>query len=120
MVLTAYFVLPGEPGFLVTIASAMRKHCRQLDISVGISGPHDFAVRLARVRLARQSVHRIPHPTFVTIAKRPSCEGGTAGINNAVSTARRSEIFLAGRLDSVFENLPDGQISDRTAALFSG
>ena len=29
--------LPGEPGFLATIVSAMRKHCRQLDASVGTS-----------------------------------------------------------------------------------
>ena len=27
--------------------------------------------------LRRRRVHRIPHPTFVTTAKRPSCEGGT-------------------------------------------
>jgi hypothetical protein len=26
------------------------------------------------------SVHRIPHPTFVTIAKRPSCEAGRRGL----------------------------------------
>jgi hypothetical protein len=37
--------LPGEPGFLATIAGAMRKHCRRLDTSVGVSGRHDFAVR---------------------------------------------------------------------------
>jgi hypothetical protein len=35
-------------------------------------GRYDFAVRLKRVRLARQSVHRIPRPTSVTIAIRPS------------------------------------------------
>jgi hypothetical protein len=44
----------------------------KLDISVEISGPRGLAVRLKRVRLPRQSVHRIPHPTSVTIAKRPS------------------------------------------------
>jgi hypothetical protein len=27
--------------------------------------------------LRRNRVHRIPHPTFVTIAKRPSYRGGT-------------------------------------------
>jgi hypothetical protein len=37
--------LPGEPGLFATIVSAMRKHCRQLDISFGMSGPHAFAVR---------------------------------------------------------------------------
>jgi hypothetical protein len=53
-------------------------HCHQLDASVGASEPHDFAVRFSASRLARRSVHRIPHPTFVTIAKRPSYRGGTA------------------------------------------
>ena len=45
---------------------------RELDASVGASGPHGFAVRLARARLSR--ARRPPHPiaTFVTIATRPS------------------------------------------------
>jgi hypothetical protein len=65
-------VLSPVIGLFVTVAGAMRKHCRQLDISVEMSGPHDFAVRLARDRRSHQSVHRIPRPTFVTTAKRPS------------------------------------------------
>ena len=36
-----------------------------------MSGPHDFAVREARFRQPRAHVHRVPRPTFVTIAKRP-------------------------------------------------
>jgi hypothetical protein len=47
-----------------------------LDISVGISGPHDFAVRLQpRPSGDIACVHRIAHPTFVTVAKRPSYSG---------------------------------------------
>jgi hypothetical protein len=38
----------------------MRKHYRQLDISVGISGPHGFAVRFNALR--RGAVRRPPHP----------------------------------------------------------
>src|ERR1043166_7120073 len=34
--------------------------------SIGGSGPHDFAVRAARLVIARIRVHRIPLPTFVT------------------------------------------------------
>jgi hypothetical protein len=45
MVLTAYFVLAPETGLVVSVTGAMRQHCRQLDISVGLSGPHDFTVR---------------------------------------------------------------------------
>src|SRR5437016_14561387 len=33
----------------------------ELDASIGASGPHDFAVRVTRVRLAR--IPRPPHPT---------------------------------------------------------
>jgi len=54
------------------------KHHRQLDASVGAPGPYDFAVRDIVIRLLTRRVHRIPRPTFVTIAKRPSCEHGMA------------------------------------------
>src|SRR5271167_5080865 len=50
---------------------------RKLDTSVGVSGRHDFAVRPAPFVIRRMSVHRIPRPTFVTIAKRPSKGRGT-------------------------------------------
>jgi hypothetical protein len=49
---------------------------RQLDTGVRVSGPHDFSVRVSAVRLWHHRVHRIPRPTFVTIAKRPFCLGG--------------------------------------------
>ena len=61
---------------------------------------------------ARPRVHRIPHSTFVTIAIRPSDRGGTAGINKAVSSKRRSEIFFTEGLDRCGVrrgfDLPDG------------
>jgi hypothetical protein len=44
---TASFELSLVIGLFVTIISATHKHCRQLDISVEMSGPHDFAVRLS-------------------------------------------------------------------------
>ncbi len=37
--------LPGAPGCLATVASETRKRLRQLNTSVGVSGPRDFAVR---------------------------------------------------------------------------
>jgi len=72
MVLTVYSALSPVIGLFVTVVGAMRKHRRQRDISVEISGPRGLAVRPERARLARQGVHRIPHPTLVTTAKRPS------------------------------------------------
>jgi len=46
MVLTVSFVLSPVTGFLATVASGII--FRELDASIGASGPHDFAVRLAR------------------------------------------------------------------------
>jgi len=60
--------LPSDRAFL-PLSSAV---ARQFDASVGASGPHDFAVRFSAVRYRPIGVHRIPRPTFVTIAKRPS------------------------------------------------
>jgi len=53
--------LPGESGFLATIAGAMRNITRQLDASVEASGPHDFAVRNAAPFVSRHG-SRPPHP----------------------------------------------------------
>ena len=75
MVLTACFVLsPVRPGFVVTVAL---RHLAKRGTCIGAPGPHDFAVRDSLIRLVRHRVHRIPLPTSVTIAKRPSCGSET-------------------------------------------
>src|ERR1700722_6643176 len=61
--------------------------------------------------LKAQKTSTASRPTFVTIAIRPLCQGGTAGITKAVSTKSRNEIFLLAPLDSDFAKLPIGQIS---------
>src|ERR1700730_17457942 len=71
MVLTAYFVLSPVTGLFCHRRLAGMLPAK-LAASVGASGPHDFAVRVGAVRRQRLRVHRIPLPTFVTIAKRPS------------------------------------------------
>jgi hypothetical protein len=81
MVLTAYFVLFPAIGLSCHRRRRDAKHRRQLDASVETSEPHDFAVRAAPFVFQRTRVHRIPRPTFVTIAKRPS---------NRARDARRS------------------------------
>jgi hypothetical protein len=81
-VLTVFFALSLGTGLSCPIIG---ETSRQLDTSVGVSGPRDFSVR---VRISRPRkicaltcrVHRIPPSTFVTIAKRPSCESGTRGM----------------------------------------
>jgi hypothetical protein len=70
--------LPGVPGLIATIARATRKRRRELDTSVGVSGPHGLAVRkrIVRPRSPRErcapSRPPLPASTSVTTADRPS------------------------------------------------
>jgi hypothetical protein len=48
MVLTAYFVLSPVTGLFATVVA--RENSRELDASIGASGPHGFAVRSERIR----------------------------------------------------------------------
>jgi hypothetical protein len=90
---------------------------RQLDASVGASGPHDFAVR----KLARSSVApprpSHPNPTFVTIAKRPLCVGRDSERCRSDLGQKRMGIFLRRGLDRQMGDLPDGQNQHRRRAL---
>jgi hypothetical protein len=64
--------LPGEPGFLATVAPEKRWLLKSL---IPASGYQDAATSPSakRALVSRAlPVHRIPHPTFVTIAIRPS------------------------------------------------
>jgi hypothetical protein len=83
---TTYFVISPVIGLFATVTRVMRsdityvmrRHHREFDASIGASGPHDFVVRF-RPRSSR-ALPRPSHPapTFLTIAKRPSCENRTA------------------------------------------
>ena len=100
MVLTAYFVLAPETGLVVSVPSATRKRRHQVDISVGISGPHDFAVRDNTPRRECDQRPPLPDPTFVT-TRTPLIPGyGIARVNKSASTKPRSEIFSFGDMDS--------------------
>jgi hypothetical protein len=73
MVLTVSFVISPVTGLSCHRRQRDARHRRQFDASVGASGPHDFAVREVSAFVSRATrVHRIPRPTFVTIAIRPS------------------------------------------------
>ena len=111
MVLTVSFVLSPETG--LSCLRRRRNIIRRLDASVGASGPHDFAVRKARVLVRNAAcVHRIP-PTSVTIAKRPSVGTGRFG-SIAVSTKPPSEKYFAGGLDTKQVICPSGSHANRT------
>jgi hypothetical protein len=76
---TAYTCSRRCTGLVSHRRSAQR--LAELDPSVGETRPHDFAVRIGHVRQPCQPVHRILHPTFVTIAKRPSYRVRDSRIN---------------------------------------
>jgi hypothetical protein len=105
MVLTASFVLFPAIGLVVTVVCSFN---RQLDASVGTSGPHDFAVCGDGVSSGAKTpdairIHRIPHPTFVTIAKRPSGEAGRGELVKMICPTAQAYIFRnhAGRPDQL-------------------
>ena len=78
MVLRLISRSPRGPGFHAPVIPE-KLASQELGASVGASGPHDFTVSDLGVRLTQGRVHRIPLPTFVTIAKRPSSRPGTRG-----------------------------------------
>ena len=66
---TAYIELSPVNGSFATVA-AQDKNPPQLDASTAASGPHDFAVRVRRVRLA-PFTSIASHRAFVTMANAP-------------------------------------------------
>jgi hypothetical protein len=67
--------LPGDRAFL-SPSPRNAKHCRELTSASRrqnhMASPYACSALVSRT----ESVHRIPHPTSVTIAIRPSCEAG--------------------------------------------
>ncbi len=96
-----------------------REISRRLDASVEASGPHDFAVRIGAVRQGHLHVHRIPHPTFVTTAKRPSCGHETTEICTDLRIRKIRIFFEKGWTEAAAycpSDLPVGSFF-RTSAL---
>ena len=106
MVLTAYFALSLVTGL---VCHRRRRSCfRQLDASVGASGPHDFAVRRKALSSSATRVHRIPCPTSVTIAKRPFCMGRDGNDMQVIWVGSERNIF-AKRAGQVNVICPSGK-----------
>ena len=72
MVLMAYSALSPVTGLSCHRHRRDAKYRRQLDISVGISGPHDFAVRRHAPSSEAPPASIASRPAFVTIASCPS------------------------------------------------
>src|SRR6266702_1778547 len=86
MVLTFSFVLPpssADCSANLAPASGRQNHTTS-------------SVRASNVRLTCYRVHRIPHPTFVTIAKRPSCECRTRESVALICPTAQAEYFWPG------------------------
>jgi hypothetical protein len=77
----------------------MRGSFRSLSASVGAPEPHDFAVRTNAARRAHElrpamCVHRIPLPTSVTIASRPSLQVRDGVRKPLIWGHRKAEYFF--------------------------
>ena len=108
MVLRLIRALPGDRALL---PPSLSRNCvpRKLSASVGAPGPHDFAVRFSALVSRHQSVHRIPHPTSVTIAIRPSCRGGTVRTLRLILVSEKAKYFLRGGWTGESKNSPSGK-----------
>ena len=60
--------LLGEPCTFATVARAPE---RELDTSIGVSGPHDFAVRFRYPRQERHPRPPHPRPALMTLRNAP-------------------------------------------------
>ena len=111
MVYGLFRALPGDRAFLPP--SPAKVAFRELDASVGASGPHGFAVRVRHVRPRAVSVHRIP-PRVDDVAQRPSMGRDGEGYRFDLGQRRRGIFFRRGLDTPQSEKRPDlpvGQIS---------
>jgi hypothetical protein len=96
MVLTVSFVISPVTGLC---CHRHQRFTRELDASIGASGPHDFAVRVSIVRRAHQARPTLPRPshparlTSVTIASRPSCGRETGELVELICPTMEAKYF---------------------------
>jgi hypothetical protein len=94
MVLTVSFVLSPAIGLLVTVAGANASSIVANLMSASRHQDHTTSPS-AKTPLVRRrdGVHRIPHPTSVTIAKRPSGRARDTNRDIAASTPPSSQFL---------------------------
>jgi hypothetical protein len=83
-------------GLFVTIPAQCKASAR-VDISVEMSGPHDFTVRFTTFVARSKSVHRIPRPTFSDDRETPlwRAQDGEA-CRNDLPDGESGNIFALG------------------------
>jgi hypothetical protein len=110
MVLTVSFVLSPVTGLF---CHRHQRNCsRQLDTSVGASGPHDFAVRFSAIRQKRIRVHRIP-PRVRDDREPPLCGTGRAELVEMICPTGKAEYFCKGGWTGNSVICPSGKSVDR-------
>src|SRR6266436_3117015 len=105
MVLTVSFVLSP-----VTMLGCHRRlrFTRQLDTSVGASGPHDFSVRVSALRPWRHPRPPHPAPNVFDDRETPLRGNGTAGDIDLIWVSAKRNIFVEGAGQEMTD-LPVGQ-----------
>src|SRR5450631_3173146 len=89
--------LPGDHRFVDPVIRATRWRPRELDACFGAPEPHGFAVR-PEALVSRSVASTASRLTFMTIAKRPSCRGGT-GAGKHIFLKNGICFFWSGGLD---------------------
>jgi hypothetical protein len=87
------------------------ENSRQLDTSVGASGPHDFAVRLSAVRQRHRHVHHIP-PRVRDDRDTPLLRDGTAADIEVIWVRREQEYFCERGWTEDAPNSPSGKSTE--------
>src|SRR5450759_4484660 len=108
MVLTASFALSPATGLS---CNRHQWNCfHRLDTSVGVSGPHDFSVRIPRRSSKALSASTASRPAFVTIANAPleGRDGGDLKVIWVRRQVKNSEIQKSGA-----PPVPDGFTRNR-------
>jgi hypothetical protein len=95
-------VLSPENGSFASVA-AQGLDLAQRDASTATSGPHDFAVRVSRVRLRNISVHRNPS-NVRDDGRRPSDQDGMGKYVHLIWPSGKAKYFLFWGLDMNSEN----------------
>src|SRR5260370_10806315 len=94
MVLTAYIVLSPVTGL---VCHRHRRNCfRQLDASVGASGPHDFAVRKSALSSLAPPASTASRSNVRDDRETPLVRNGTARVIEVIWVCGEAEYFSKG------------------------
>ena len=93
---TVSFVLSPETWLCCLRRRRDAKHRHQLDTCLGVSGPHDFAVRADVIRLTTSSRPSHPALNVRDDAQRPSDRGGMGWNSHRIDEEAKPNIFAHG------------------------